>query len=143
MPSLSTIDTQYHPLWKSLRACFQRVTDAIGEEFPQASSEMFCYKAARRPFTGYDSFFARRDPSRTEDCTLMVEIVVSDDRLVATADISSGHGDLFAAAPEMSTGADPSEHELTEFLRSVEQAAEEFFTANVDEVRQALLAAEP
>jgi hypothetical protein len=96
------------------------------------------------PFLGYAGLFAYSDVNRAEDCTLAMEVQYSERRhfAIVIIDISDGHGNLFAAAPELSSPDTGSDAEMLEFVLSAEKAAEEFFTAHLDLVCQVLLAAE-
>ncbi len=90
------------------------------------------------PFTGYASIVAEHDPSRSEDCVLMMEVKRRPDRLVVTSDISTGDGDLLANGPAFEIADADAEEVQVRVLRTAEKAIEEFFAANLHEVRRVL-----
>jgi len=133
-------DDRFREIWIPLEAYFRSVVAALQDEFPAMWPVITCSQTKVFPFIGYTSFLAVRDPDRAEDCVMMMQVVRRRGQLVASFDISSGDGELFASGPGLSIAVDEVDDAQIEFLRAAERAAEEFFTGNIDEIRRAMVA---
>jgi hypothetical protein len=128
----------YRQIWDSLQTYFDSAVRELRLEFPGIWTQVAGFKNAAAPFIGYASIMVEHDPSRTEDCVLMMEVRRRADRLVVTSDISTGDGYLIATGPTFEIAdADPEEAQIRT-LKSAEKAAREFFAANLGEVRRLL-----
>jgi hypothetical protein len=128
----------YRQIWGSLETYFESVIQELKQEFPGIWTQLAGYQTAAFPFTGYASIVAEHDPGRTEDCVLMMEVKRRPGLLIVTSDISTGAGDLLATGPTFEIAdADPEEVQVG-VLRTAEKATEEFFSANLHDVRRVL-----
>jgi hypothetical protein len=131
----------YRQVGDSLIAYFESAVSDLRQDFPGIWVQLVAHEMGTVPFVGYLSIVAERDPSRDEDCVLMMEVERRPDRLIVTSDISTAAGDLLAIGPTFEIAdADPEEVQVR-VLRTAEKAIEEFFAANLDEVRRILRAA--
>jgi hypothetical protein len=128
----------YRQIWDLLEAYLKSVVSDLRQDFPGIWTQIAGYPNPAFPFTGYASIVAEHDPSRTEDCVLMMEVARRPGRLIVTSDISTGNGELLATGPTFEiTDTDPEEAQVSA-LRLAEKAIEEFFAANLDQVRRVL-----